>query len=211
MSPDKKPVLRIKNWAEFQHFKDRNPPWIKLHKNVLERRDISAISDQSFRVLIGLWLLASEDKNKQGNLPDIWDICFRLRMEEGKVIKALSELDSFVISSGYQRDAPEKRRDREETEVHLSLFEEFWGLYPNKKGKEKAFKYFHGALSNSTIEDILLGLETYKLNKEDWRPWMMPATWLNGKHWLDEYGDPVDDTPATAEEIAAAERARTAQ
>ena len=33
--------MRIKNWAQFQHFKDRSPPWIKLHREFLDDYDIN--------------------------------------------------------------------------------------------------------------------------------------------------------------------------
>lgn len=82
-------MIRIKNWSEFQHFKDRNPPWIKLYKSLLDRRDIAMISDCNFRVLIGLWLLASEDKEKNGTLPEISDIAFRLRKSADEISKSL--------------------------------------------------------------------------------------------------------------------------
>tara|TARA_R110000737_G_scaffold125041_2_gene157510 strand:+ start:5259 stop:5987 length:729 start_codon:yes stop_codon:yes gene_type:complete len=109
-------TIKIKNWSKFQHFKDRRPPWIKLHRDILEQRDITLISDCSFRVLVGLWLLASEDEDMQGGLPDIDDISFRLRIDKSKVTKALSELEPWldinVISDRCQDDAPET-----ETEV----------------------------------------------------------------------------------------------
>ena len=107
-------TYRIRNWNEFQHFKDRMPPWIKLHKRILDQRDINVISDRSFRVLIGLWLLASEDKEMQGGLPEIADIAFRLRMPERDLLKAFQELTPFLerddinaISTRYQVDEPE--------------------------------------------------------------------------------------------------------
>jgi BRCT domain type II-containing protein len=65
-----------------------------------------------------LWLLASED---DGNLPDIKTISFRLRMPESEVNACISRLSHYleqdastVISSVYQPDTLEKRR--EETE-----------------------------------------------------------------------------------------------
>ena len=116
--------LRIKNWARFQHFKDRRPPWIKLHREMLDQRDINVISDCSFRVIIGLWLLASEDEAMSGNLPPIEDIAFRLRIDIPKLIKSLRELSEFLegddikaISRRYQIDDPETETETEtETE-----------------------------------------------------------------------------------------------
>ena len=113
-------MISIKNWNKFQHFKDRKPPWIKLHRDILEQRDISAISDRSFRVLVGLWLLASEDCEMNGGLPGVEDIAFRLRVDNASVINALSELEPFLIlddikeiSEGYQVDSLEKEGEVE--------------------------------------------------------------------------------------------------
>ena len=39
--------LHIKNWGEFQHYKKRNPPWIKLHKKLLD--DFPLILCKRFR------------------------------------------------------------------------------------------------------------------------------------------------------------------
>lgn len=113
--------MKIKNWKEFQHFKDRRPPWIKLHRDILERRDINTISDCSFRVLICLWLLASEDKDMEGNLPPVADISFRLRIPEDKISESLKELTHFIdiddiktIPPRYQDDVPEEETEKEE-------------------------------------------------------------------------------------------------
>lgn len=121
--------MKIKNWDKFQHFKDRRPPWIKLYREILDQRDIMLLSDCSHRVLIGLWLLASEDPVMEGNLPSIDDISFRLRIEKSKIIKSLEELSSFVylddakmLSKEYQVDAPEIEKEIEkevEKEVEI--------------------------------------------------------------------------------------------
>jgi hypothetical protein len=119
-------MMRIKNWNTFQHFKDRRPPWIKLHRDILDRRDINAISDRSFRVLVCLWLLASEDKRLEGNLPCVEDIAFRVRLPEKHIKESLQELTHFIeqgddktISDGCQHDAPET-----ETEIETEIEKE---------------------------------------------------------------------------------------
>lgn len=157
-------MAKIKNWSDFQHFKDRRPPWIKLHRDILENRDISSISDCSFRVLVGIWLLASEDKEMEGSIPDVEDIAFRLRMEKSKVIKALKELNNFLIqddisaiSDGYQLDVPEveteKRRDKGEVEV---IFE-FWKTtfnHPRSVMDPKRKKLITAALKIYSVDDL---------------------------------------------------------
>jgi len=111
---------RVKNWEKFQHFKDRRPPWIKLYREILDQRDISLISDCAYRVLVGCWLLASEDDTQQGLLPSVEDIAFRLRIDKSKIIKVLPELAPWLyqddinpISGRYQDDAPETETETE--------------------------------------------------------------------------------------------------
>ncbi len=163
-------MARIKNWSDFQHFKDRRPPWIKLHRDILENRDISSISDCSFRVLVGIWLLASEDKEMLGTLPNIDDIAFRLRIEKPKVIKALKELDKFIldddinpISDGYQDDVPEveteKRQRRGKEEIELVF--EFWKTTMNHLRSvmdDKRKKLITTALKNYSTDDLKLAI-----------------------------------------------------
>jgi hypothetical protein len=188
--------LRIKNWKKHQHFKDRNPPWIKLQRDILDRRDISLISDKSFRILINLWLLAAEDESREGNLPSIPDIAYRLRKSEKEIIQALQELKEFVyqddisvISDRYQHDTPETET---ETETDICLFEEFYSLYPRKEAKGKAEPAYKKAIKEgATHEEIIRGLKAYneKIRRESTeRKYIaLPATWLNGKYWLNEY------------------------
>ena len=112
--------MRVKNWKEHQHFKDRNPPWIKVYRSIMDQRDIMMLSDRSFRVLVCLWLIASEDKDMGGKLPPIKDISWRLRMSEKDVVKQFEELKAFLIeddnemiSCRYHVDDPETETEAE--------------------------------------------------------------------------------------------------
>lgn len=57
-------VLSIKNFALYQHYKDRRPPWVKLHASVLDDYAFSCLQDASKAHLMLLWLLASQTDNK---------------------------------------------------------------------------------------------------------------------------------------------------
>lgn len=112
--------MRVKNWAKFQHFKDRNPPWIKLYRDILDDQEWHALDPRAAKTLIALWLLASEDETKQGQLPSVKKIAFRLRVSEDEVNQALAHLEHWLdcsditlISPGYQDDAPETEREVE--------------------------------------------------------------------------------------------------
>ena len=56
--------LRVKNWGRFQQYKDRTPPWIKLHTDLLDNYEFSALHDASKAHLILIWVLASKVDNK---------------------------------------------------------------------------------------------------------------------------------------------------
>lgn len=54
----------IKNWDEFQHYKDRNPPWIKLHNQLLDNYEFECLTDATKGHLLCIWMLASRTNNK---------------------------------------------------------------------------------------------------------------------------------------------------
>lgn len=56
--------FKIKNWDKFQHYKNRQPPWIKLHRELLNNYEFSCLQDASKMHLMMIWLLASQTDNK---------------------------------------------------------------------------------------------------------------------------------------------------
>jgi hypothetical protein len=113
--------MQIKNWKKFQHFKDRKPPWVKLYRDLLDDIDWFELDPKAAKVLVMLWLIASED---DGNIPTAKQLAFRLRMSEKETEVCISKLshwleqgDNEVISTRYQDDAPETETEKEiETE-----------------------------------------------------------------------------------------------
>ena len=61
--------IQVKNWGKFQHYKKRNPPWIKLHAELLSDYAFSRLQDASKLHLMMIWLLASRTANKLPNDP----------------------------------------------------------------------------------------------------------------------------------------------
>ena len=116
--------LQPKNWDVFQHYKDRCPPWIKLHRDLLNNRDYICLPLASKALAPLLWLLASESKDGVFDA-STEELVFRLRMTESEVIdgvKPLIDKGFFVIASGVlaerkQVAIPEREREGEtETE-----------------------------------------------------------------------------------------------
>ena len=56
--------LSVKNFAKHQHYKDRRPPWIKLHVEVLDDYAFACLQDASKAHLMLLWVLASKLDNR---------------------------------------------------------------------------------------------------------------------------------------------------
>lgn len=83
--------LYVKNWDEFQHYKDRSPPWIKLHKTILDNYEFFCLPVASRALAPCIWLLASEDNTGSIEHNPV-KIAFRLRMTEKEVTEALGPL-----------------------------------------------------------------------------------------------------------------------
>jgi len=113
-------LLQPKNWAVFQHYKDRCPPWIKLHRDILNDRVFMCLPLASKALAPLLWLLASESKDGtfDGSLDEL---VFRLHItpkdyQDG--VKPLIDKGFFVVASGvlaecYQDAIPETERETE--------------------------------------------------------------------------------------------------
>lgn len=128
---------KVKNWNEFQHFKDRSPPWIKLYKYLLDDPEWHSLSGDDAKHLVMLWLIASEDKTMEGRLPDAKRVAFRLRISEQDTIQLLNRLSNWLIlddisliSERYQPVIPEERREETEAETE-SLSESSDSAPPN--------------------------------------------------------------------------------
>ncbi len=119
-------IMRIKHWNKFQHFKDRKPPWVKLYRDLLDDLDWHELDAQASKVLVMLWLIASED---EGRIPPTKTLAFRLRMTEKQTNDCLNKLSHWLeqddintISERYQDDSLETERETEkerETEVEV--------------------------------------------------------------------------------------------
>ncbi len=56
--------FRVKDFEKHQHYKDRNPPWIKLYNDLLDDYEFACLQDASKLHLVMIWLLASRSDNK---------------------------------------------------------------------------------------------------------------------------------------------------
>lgn len=93
-------ALHVKNWKEFQHYRGRRPPWIKLHRPLLDDFEFSALPVASQAIAIRVWLFASESAD--GSIPsDLKKLSYRFRMTEREVVAAVKPLIDNGFLDGY--------------------------------------------------------------------------------------------------------------
>lgn len=116
--------FKVKNWDNFQHYKDRNPPWIKLHNHLLDNYEFECLPDASKAHLLCIWMLASRTQNKMPMDPR-WikrkigassDVDLDVLIKYG-FIEAERGLQSVERDASNSLVSEEKRRDREEAEA----------------------------------------------------------------------------------------------
>jgi len=98
---EEKMAYQIKNWQNFQHYKDRKPLWIKLYRDVLDSIDFAALSGMAAKNLIMIWLIGSE---YDGDLPDIDTLAFRLRVKVADLEKSMIELCKYGFLIETEKD-----------------------------------------------------------------------------------------------------------
>ena len=118
-----------RNWSEFQHYKDRSPPWIKLHRSILTDYEFACLPLAIRGLAAMLWVIASESKN--GLIAMSSDaLAFRLHVASSELIENLKPLIAagfFIDASGVlaeclQHARPEREREGEtEAEEEDSL------------------------------------------------------------------------------------------
>lgn len=201
--------IQPKNWQELQHYKDRSPIWIKLHRKILDDYEYHCLPVASRALAPMLWLLASEYSD--GIITGSEDkISFRLRMTVKEFVSALSPL----ISSGFfamyhdasetiaqpEQDACiEKRREETEKEKRkkrIADFEIFWNAFAFKQGKGGAEKSWLAIQDYSCdlLEKIITGAKKEAARRPDilaaGRTPKWAQGWLTERRWEDDYEPP---------------------
>lgn len=113
---------RIRNWSEYQHYKKRNPPWIKLHFSLLSSPDWVMLDDESRVLAIACMLVASKrngeiDGSERG-LNYLKRVAYLHSYPDLQPLVDLGFIEPLQAdASTLQADArPEESREEEETE-----------------------------------------------------------------------------------------------
>jgi hypothetical protein len=160
-----------KNWEKFQHYKHRSPPWIKLHRDILDDFDWWSLPIASRAIAPCLWLLAScEEDGEFDATPE--KLAFRFRMTEKEIqlaIKPLIEKGYFVSASDtlaecYQDATSEKSKSkskvRVETEnifippIPAELFTEYQAIRKSKRAAPFTERMYNSLCKQASLAGI---------------------------------------------------------
>lgn len=223
-----------KNWKSFQHYKDRSPAWVKLHRSLLDNREFHRLPVASKALAPMLWLLASEYND--GKIPCDYDlIAFRLRITEKDAQSALTPLiDSCFFECYTDASNPlalclpreEKRReykaetslgtfvpDKKTLAKTATRFDEFWALYPArpnrpKVGKKPCMGKWKARGLDLLADTIIANLKWNLAHNAEWRDGFAPnpEVYINQDRWLDGTAEAKPVKPEKTPEQLAREK-----
>ena len=210
-------MIQVTEWSSFQSYKDRTPPWIRLHRRLLDNYEFQSMSSDSRALLPMIWLLASEnDDPTSGRVDlDITRISFRLRQPEKTIKLCLKEMEKSGFISMLQEcnesvtDILPRDRGRGETEAEAKTeadikleFEDLWKSYPiikPKGDKQRALKKYttlrNKGTSHEEIRDGLSRYNTYCTETGSFNKHC--TTWLNQDGWKADWEFTTSNNHAT--------------
>jgi hypothetical protein len=204
--------IKPKNWASFQHYKDRSPPWIKLHKVLLDDYAFNSLPDASRALAPCLWLVASEHSDGEIDAtPKV--LAFRLRRDAAWIEEALNPLmengfflpveqaESILLASRKHVAMPEERRGEVEKK-HLRVvtdtgaFGRFWETWPSserKVARKKCAELWKRKQLDAHAVQIIAHVEAMKVTDQWQRGYEpSPLTYLNQSRWEDSASPPAN-------------------
>lgn len=214
VSPVSQFRLIHRDWRRFQHYRDRKPPWIKLHRSLLDDPTFIGLPIESRALAPLLWLLASEavDGSFDGASAAL---AFRLRLPEDEVTRGLQGLvhsglvtvlagclhgasttqafPSVPLSTLYSvpSAAEEPKKPTGTVPGRSEDFEAFWAAYDRKVAKPDAQRAWRKIKPDEALAaTIAERAAAYAAATPDKVYRAHPATWLNRRGWEDELPPP---------------------
>ena len=202
--------LRVRNFEKFQHYKHRNPPWIRLYRTLLSDRNFYKLDACLKFQIIGMFLLASECDNKilsdaewiQSKIQSVEQVDLQALLATGfieerkqRASRMLATRTQLAPNSCSETDSSEtdsseiQRNTSAPAALGVDVFEKLWALYPMRDGKRQALRHFKATVKTpEDLECIQSALASYKshLDLHPLKPVKNGSTWFN--NWRDWYG-----------------------
>lgn len=186
-------VITIRAWERFQHYKDREAPWVKLHRNMLTSESWVLGTDLSRVVQLASMMLAPRYGNQ---IPYRFELCrkvMHLDCTEAQFAKAIQHLiDTEFLeiqelpstekaveqsaSTLLAKSSSEERENRGEREGEknpptpqggaLAVFEHWKIVFSHPKSilDDKRRRLIDARLKQFTVDDLKAAIDGYKLS-----------------------------------------------
>jgi len=119
--------ISVKNWHDFQHYNKRCPPWIKLHRAILDDFEFHCLPVASRALAPCLWLIGSEHKDGEIDASSE-KLAFRLRQTPKQIDDALRPLIDkgffIVVQDAINPPADRKQDTHLETEGETETYKQ---------------------------------------------------------------------------------------
>lgn len=181
----------VRNWRRFQHYKHRNPPWVKLHQEIFTSADWVTLADASKLLAVVCMVVAGKHEGRVPNDPAYIKRVAYLDskpnltplIECGFLVKTLA--DASDCKQVRTNADPENRVQRTETESS-----KLNGHKVGKEGKSRKTKPTHGKRTKDG-KRLWLDFGTMEWNQyaENYREahsgvspplqWNSAGTWFN--------------------------------
>jgi len=133
--------LKVKDWEQFQHYKDRNPPWIKLSRDLLRDYNFQCLQDASKLQLMLIWLLASQMDNKipadeefiKNQIGVKGKLCLKELIDKGYLIDASGMLADCKQSAMLETETETETYSKEAEKKNIDVADLYTALAEKKK------------------------------------------------------------------------------
>ena len=214
---------KIANWGQYQHYKKRSPPWVKLYFDLLSSETWVTGDDKTRCLMIACILAASRNDGdvpadpmylkKIAHLNSTPD--FKPLMLNGFLVasNALAECVhdasgtlatlSLSLSSGdvvSEREEKPRERDRDASKMLADRFARFWAVVTKKVGKAQSLVEFKKIGPDEELLAVMIDkARAYYGNPDvELKHKKDPERWIKGRRWEDEMGLPPQRNGSTA-------------
>lgn len=186
-------AYRVKNWRQFQHYKDRNPPWIKLHFSLLASEDWVSLDDASRVLAVACMLVASRNEGEiDGSDRGLAYLQRVAYLNKKPNLKPLIECGFLEDASGCKQTLADACSSVSVSPLSLVVppsgaFLRFWASWPSHERKQsqgKCWDVWRKKDFDQEADSIIAHVESSKAS-DGWRGGYIPApmTYLNQRRW----------------------------
>lgn len=202
-------TFRIKNWLEYQHYGDRrNPPWIKLHYEIMNGRTWVMLDDASRCLMIACMLIASRNKGqvpndaeylkrvaflKKVDFKPLLDIGFLEPLDDASILLA-DAIPSLSLSSSNSISGKGVKGEKPGPEG----FADFFSNFPKQRigSRDTSIRAYKVALTKVSASELLAACLAYGKSSDVERGYAKGcAAWLNDEGWNNDYSIRVQQKP----------------